>query len=472
MHYHLIALYSTCSLFLLYLTEYTEFINTNQFTPYLIVSLSFYLLLLFLNIADHRRTQNRDMLVLSKYINIVSLIMTFASFLIRSAHTSITLKYVTWFFTFPVILRMDFKTVDTKNVKWHYLISVGASWLMIFFTLLHHITDHYVLDKYIILSSIIHLYSSNSNNRFRYNTFPYVNIINYAYGMVYTLSRLNLISGNQLYISYIFLDVSSKSLFTMLYQVSHIKHINHHSYGILKTIRIIMPHIHKAFMSHIIDAKEYRSLVEHIDISTPDLQSPSLQTQLIKELYPNDAWQQILTPYNQYKIHENIVILFCDLVNYSAFCKENELDEVVRFMNDYYSRMDNIVMSNNVQKVETIGDAYLIVSESVGAVIECAKAIIEEFKEHVRIGIHCGKAASCTLGIVKLRHAYVGNTVNMAARLESSGVPGKIHVSEDVVKLAAMIAATENYTFDPRNDDQSEILLKGIGNYRTYFLTR
>lgn len=166
--------------------------------------------------------------------------------------------------------------------------------------------------------------------------------------------------------------------------------------------------------------------------------------------------------------------MFCDIVGYSSFVKNNKLKTVIEYIDDFYTKIDMIVNKYKVNKVETIGDAYLIVSEDLEKILNCSFSIIETFDEKVRIGIDYGEAAGCTLGICKLRYAYVGNVVNVASRLESTSIPGKIHISERIYKELEENeenCKSNKYDYNLIKREE-EIELKNIGKQQTYFIQK
>jgi class 3 adenylate cyclase len=233
----------------------------------------------------------------------------------------------------------------------------------------------------------------------------------------------------------------------------------------MKVIRMFFPMVEEAFSNNLISQKDYNEIKEHLDLSRDDL--TYFKNLIVDELFPNESWKHMLTPFKVHTSHPEIGILFCDIVGYSTYVKEHSLQESIKYIDAFYTKIDMIVYKCQVQKVETIGDAYLIVSENICDLLMCSKHILNEFQESVRIGIHCGEAASCTLGISKLRHAYIGHSVNIAARLESNGVPGKVHISSTVKNiLDANMPLNSSY-----NTKSTQFLdMKGIGKHKTFVI--
>ena len=79
------------------------------------------------------------------------------------------------------------------------------------------------------------------------------------------------------------------------------------------------------------------------------------------------------------------------MVNYTAFVRDNPLPVVVEKMNKIFSDMDIVILKHKVDKVETIGDAYFVVSADVTSIMDTARALVASLGDTIRIGIHCGE---------------------------------------------------------------------------------
>jgi len=234
----------------------------------------------------------------------------------------------------------------------------------------------------------------------------------------------------------------------------------------MKLTRLTAPYLKNAVISNIITEIEYKDYMNHIDVY--GLNKMAIKDEFINELFPNNVIENISSPYNS-NVISKMVVMFVDMVDYTTFVKDNTLDHVINYMDTFFSTMDMMCNKYGIGKVETIGDAYLIVSECPIRTIQCAIQMNKVYKDKLRIGIHCGPIASCVLGIHKLRHAYVGHPVNVAARLEATSQTGRIHVSKDFVEFF------QKQTHDKRIDeisfeDRGMILLKGVGEMQTYFV--
>jgi len=146
-------------------------------------------------------------------------------------------------------------------------------------------------------------------------------------------------------------------------------------------------------------------------------------------------------------LHDNVTLFFSDVVGFTNICKQISPWEVISMLNRLYYVMDHLNLKFNLFKVETIGDAYVCCSglpeadeqhaEKVAnfavAVSHCCKQILSPIDGHpmeLRIGIHTGICVSGVVGVTNPRYCVFGDTVNTAARHESTGEPGKLHCSQ------------------------------------------
>lgn len=184
------------------------------------------------------------------------------------------------------------------------------------------------------------------------------------------------------------------------------------------------------------------------------------------------------------ELYEEVTIYFSDIVGFTTICKHSTPMEVVDMLNDIYKSFDHILDHHDVYKVETIGDAYMVASglpkrNGNRHAIDIAKMALDILSfmgtfelEHlpglpvwIRIGVHSGPCAAGVVGIKMPRYCLFGDTVNTASRMESTGLPLRIHVSGSTI---AILRRTEcQFLYEVRG----ETYLKGRGTETTYWLT-
>ncbi len=174
---------------------------------------------------------------------------------------------------------------------------------------------------------------------------------------------------------------------------------------------------------------------------------------------------------------EDVSVLFADIVGFTKLASVTSAVELVDLLNEIFSAFDTLTEQHGLEKIKTIGDAYMAVSglpepnpDSAAAVAEMAldmQAKIAEFNTQnrrplsIRIGIHTGPVVAGVIGIKKFIYDLWGDTVNMASRMESQGLAGKIQISSETYDRLK-----DRYVCEPRGT----IAVKGKGETMVYFL--
>ncbi|XP_031549220.1 soluble guanylate cyclase 88E-like [Actinia tenebrosa] len=183
---------------------------------------------------------------------------------------------------------------------------------------------------------------------------------------------------------------------------------------------------------------------------------------------------------NTCETFSEVTILFSDVVGFTTICSLISPMEVVTMLNCMYTTFDKLSEKHNVYKVETIGDAYMVVSGVPERTKYHAEHIADmalnvltampnikdpaQLTEHlqVRIGVHTGTVVAGVVGLKMPRYCLFGDTVNTASRMESTGLQNAIHVSESTEKRLS----NENYILKHRGSMD----IKGKGGMKTYWL--
>jgi class 3 adenylate cyclase len=174
---------------------------------------------------------------------------------------------------------------------------------------------------------------------------------------------------------------------------------------------------------------------------------------------------------------DDVTLMFADVVEFTRLSSGMSPDELVSVLNDTFCAFDDLVERHGLEKVKTIGDAYMVVggmpertddhtqrvasmaldlAEAVGNIEAAARLGIR-----FRIGLHCGPVVAGVIGSRRFIYDVWGDTVNLASRMESLGVPGRVQVTGAVVERLR-----GSFTFEPRG----VIDVKGKGPLPTWFL--
>jgi class 3 adenylate cyclase len=215
------------------------------------------------------------------------------------------------------------------------------------------------------------------------------------------------------------------------------------------------------------------------------MRSSSASMDTIHETAESNVQNQI-SPHTLF--HPNVSVLFCDIVGYTMIAKRTSSLRLIRMLDELFTEFDILCSRHGVYKVETIGDAYMVVAgHSEGKVIDgdsdnnmafdfhertvasnqilaMAHDMLEcpaltKFGIHLRIGVHSGPCRSCVMGTQRPRYCFVGDTINTASRMESHGKPMCVHASD---------AFLRNTGFPERFEALGVRTIKGKGKMPTF----
>ena len=174
---------------------------------------------------------------------------------------------------------------------------------------------------------------------------------------------------------------------------------------------------------------------------------------------------------------EDSSLLIADIVGFTQLSSQLSADEIVTLLNKIFSVLDGLVERHGLEKVKTIGDAYMVIGgvpvatedhaqRMADFALDMARAI-DSLQEGLsrpvacRIGMNCGPVVAGVIGQKRTIYDVWGDTVNVASRMEALGAPGKVHVSHVVYERLR-----GDYLFEERGT----IEVKGKGQMPTYFL--
>ncbi len=208
----------------------------------------------------------------------------------------------------------------------------------------------------------------------------------------------------------------------------------------------------------------------------------SRSEELLLNILPASIAEEILT-HGKVKPREleNVTVMFIDFVGFTTYSAGRNPRDVVRDLQTCFEAFDRIVTSFGLEKIKTIGDAYMCAGGLPEPLVDHeiltvrAALRIQEFMEgwikrqqehqepfyQARIGIHSGPVVAGVVGLRKFTYDIWGNTVNVAARMESSGQPGRVNISEYTYRSVAPY-----FICRPRG----KVKAKNIGDVEMYFV--
>ena len=217
----------------------------------------------------------------------------------------------------------------------------------------------------------------------------------------------------------------------------------------------------------------YNNLVWSLEESAEETES------VLKRVLPEGVAERLKQGSEIHDTYEEVSVIFIDLVGFTNLANTLVARRVVSLLNDIFGRFDQRSTANNVDKIKTIGDSYMAVSglhkgneNHAADAIRMALGTIEEINDFnkinkfdldVRIGVHSGPVIGGVIGESRFMYDMWGDTVNVASRMESTGIPGKVQISETTYDLVKLIP---DLTYLPRG----EIEVKGKGLMKTWLL--
>ena len=215
--------------------------------------------------------------------------------------------------------------------------------------------------------------------------------------------------------------------------------------------------------------KEQKELVE-IEKEKSDV--------LLLNILPHKVAEDLkLKGFTEPEEFRNVSVFFSDFVGFTEISSHLPPKVIIEELNDLYTSFDNIMQINECERIKTIGDAYMAVcgmpilnADHAYNLAEAARQLIvflekrnqtSNIKWKIRVGIHSGKVVGGIVGTKKFIYDIFGDTINVAARMETNSLPMRINLSEYTYNLLK-----DKYHFEKREP----IIVKGKGLTNMYFL--
>ena len=227
--------------------------------------------------------------------------------------------------------------------------------------------------------------------------------------------------------------------------------------------------------------EENKKLENTVKERTKELENEKNRSEsLLLNILPKEIADELTANPNNTiaKEYPNVTVLFTDIVGFTKISGEMKAEEVVTMLNKMFSMFDERAQKEGIEKIKTIGDSYMAATgltkeyKNDGAIkmlifAQGLLADVNKFNETssvkllIRLGINSGPLVAGVIGKTKFIYDVWGDTVNTASRMESTGTPMKIHVTE----------STKNQSEDKFTYSESvEIDVKGKGIMKTYYL--
>ncbi|KAB1260898.1 Atrial natriuretic peptide receptor 1 [Camelus dromedarius] len=255
-------------------------------------------------------------------------------------------------------------------------------------------------------------------------------------------------------------------------------------------IRLMLRKFNRGSSSNILDnllsrMEQYANNLEELveERTQAYLEEKRKAEALLYQILPHSVAEQLKRGETvQAEAFDSVTIYFSDIVGFTALSAESTPMQVVTLLNDLYTCFDAVIDNFDVYKVETIGDAYMVVSGlpvrngrlHAPEVARMALALLDAVRSfrirhrpqeqlRLRIGIHTGPVCAGVVGLKMPRYCLFGDTVNTASRMESNGEALKIHLSSET---KAVLEEFGGFELELRGD----VEMKGKGKVRTYWL--
>jgi class 3 adenylate cyclase len=404
-------------------------------------------------------------------------------------------RNIMWLFATPLMLQMycDVNTIKLKDINIQYHIIPVAINVFIY-PYKNTITYYYFTwFSWLMLLFFMKTLYSKRNIIFT-NVYLFIWLIFMLLNIIDLFQITNIYNIN-LYYSYA--DVISKMMTCIIVNDYNEKELTQLNTMDLQSVQFV-----SYMIKHIKNYKNENAIITHqcnqfIDFTTQRFlvkipeNKTILQQELLKKILPFNFDKEYISNTNtdlnanaNAKQFNMICVLFTDIINYTELSKKYDDKIIFQLLYCIYTAFDNVIKKYpHLQKIETIGDAYMVVGDIfrnsanhkvvVKEIILFALDIVKEIKKIktpdniplcIRIGINMGSVSVGILGNEIPRLCVVGNTVNMASRLQSTAEIDTIQLSKHIYEHLEEIEFDIKFEVIPKEN----VFLKNIGSITTY----
>ncbi|MBT8219578.1 MAG: tetratricopeptide repeat protein [Bacteroidia bacterium] len=203
--------------------------------------------------------------------------------------------------------------------------------------------------------------------------------------------------------------------------------------------------------------------------------------EILLNILPKETADELkLNGFVETKKYDQATVLFTDFKGFTLIAEKLPAEELIKSVDFYFKKFDEIIERNNLEKIKTIGDAYMCAGglpepndtnqiDAINAALEIVGFVNEQHRNpkegiypfEIRVGLNTGPVVAGVVGTKKFQYDIWGNTVNVASRMESNSEPGKVNISE------ATYALIKDYY---KCKYRGEIDVKNAGKHKMYFI--
>lgn len=403
-------------------------------------------------------------------------------------------RYIMWVFATPLMLKMycDVNQLSIYQINIHYHMIPACMNVAVY---PYKYTNHY----YVFMGIAYILYGLFFMSLYKHKDKKFTNIfltIWFLFCVINTLDLVQIINMQYIQVFYNVADMIGKVTTNFV-----IHDYREQELHFIENIDLQCTHFISAILKHIqtyIDdnkkmsdaCKKFIGYVKERFVSKIPENRDALKHELLAKILPLGMDKTYLADANSIGNSiqfEMICVLFTDIVNYTELAKQYDDKTIFDLLNNIYRQFDTIIQKYpHLQKIETIGDAYMVVGdiyrtqnnhmvvikEIVEIGIEFIKSIksmspLEDNVLSIRVGINLGKVTIGILGNEIPRLCVVGNAVNVAARLQSTADEDSIQMSRHIYEKLEEIDFGTEYEIIKKDN----VFLKNIGSVTTYNIT-
>jgi class 3 adenylate cyclase len=397
-------------------------------------------------------------------------------------------RNIMWLFATPLMLKMycNVNKINLLDINFHYHVIPIA--VHIFIYPYKNTSIYYFLTGilWILIALFINTLYKNKHNLFT-NIYLFIWFIFMCITFVDILQITNSYNINLYYLA---ADIASKIITNIIINDYYEREMELSNNMDLQSIMFVNEMIKniKRYKNENINltckCSKFINFVNNQLLDKIPYDKSLLKNELLKKILPLDFDKSYISQSSLLKQFNMICVLFTDIVNYTELANKYSDKIIFKLLHSVYSLFDNIIKKYRyLQKIETIGDAYMVVGDIfrnylneyvvIEEILLFAIEIRNEIKNiitpdnkklSIRIGINIGDVSIGLLGNEIPRLCIVGNTVNIASRLQTTAEIDTIQFSEDIYKKMSNINFNNKFEITKKEN----VFLKNIGSVTTY----